>query len=235
MPPARPKAGPAERTLSVVSGSLLLLPAIAKRSPWRLTAAAAGGALIYTGLSAIPTASRLLGNRLPAIERIRQSITIGKDASTVYALWRNPDAMTRIIRPLGEVLPFGSEHVRWAIRLPLGKLESEAGLVDETAEKLVHWRSVPSSRLQIDEYMHFSPAPQQRGTVASLEYLIDFSRLPAGESIRFLASLMEEAPRAAVRKILHNFKSLAETGEIPTLERNPSARAGRNGHTGDLV
>jgi hypothetical protein len=31
-------------------------------------------------------------------------------------------------------------------------------------------------------------------------------------------------PRALVDKALHRFKSLAETGEVPTTERQPAAR-----------
>lgn len=232
---AEQKAGPAERALSVVSGSLLLLPLAGKRSAWRWTAAAAGGALIFTGLSGTRTASRLVSNKLPTVERLRQSITIGKDAQELHRLWRDPDAMTRIIHPLGEVTPFGSEHVRWCIRFPFGKLESEAVLAEDIPGKVVHWKSGPGSRVQIDEYMHFSAAPHGLGTVASLEYEIDFSPIPAGEAVRYLTTLVEQAPRSAIRKVLHNYKSLAETGEIPTLERNPSARSGRNGHKGDLV
>ena len=143
--------------------------------------------------------------------------------------------MTRVIYPLGEVKPFGSEHVQWSFRLPIGKIESEAILAEEEPARLVHWKTVPDSKLQIDEYMRFSPAPEDLGTVATLEYNVDFSRVPAGEALRAVTTLFEQAPRSAVLKILHNFKSLAETGEIPTLERNPSAREPKQHRKGDLV
>ena len=82
--------------------------------------------------------------------------------------------------------------------------------------------------------MRFRPAPQDRGTEATLAYEVDLSNVPAGAALRALTSFFEGAVHTAIRKVLHNFKSLAETGEIPTLERNPSARD--NGKSnGDLI
>jgi hypothetical protein len=41
-----------------------------------------------------------------------------------------------------------------------------------------------------------------------------------------LAKLLGPAPKLLLQKALRRFKSLAETGEIPTLQRNPAARDG---------
>ena len=40
-----------------------------------------------------------------------------------------------------------------------------------------------------------------------------------------VANLLGFVPRLMVSRTLHYFKSLAETGEIPTTDRQPAARA----------
>ncbi len=228
------KAGAVERAFTLASGSLLVLPVLGKRTALRWTAAAAGASLIYCGVSGTRSASRLVAN-IPAQRQYRHSITIGKSPDELFALWRNTDVLTRVMRPFGDVLAIGPDHIRWCLDLPVGRFESEALLAEERSGELVHWQTVPSSRLQIDEYMRFKPAPQGRGTEASLEYIFDFSHVPAGQMFSALSAFFETAPRAAMRKILRNFKSFAESGEIPSLERNPSARSSRNHRKGDLV
>jgi uncharacterized membrane protein len=230
---SRGTADPAERVLNLTSGALLMLPVLGKRSTLRWTAAAAGGALIYCGLRGTRSASRLVapGAGANSKQRIRQSVTIGRPASEVFALWRNPDVLEKIRLPFEQLTVLGSDHVRWSMKLPAGSLEIEALLIEERPGELVHWRSTSSGLLQVDERMRFKPAPQDRGTEATLEYEVDFSRMPGGELLRSLSSFFHRAPQSAVKKVLENFKSLAETGEVPTLTRNPSGRAiDGNGH-----
>jgi uncharacterized membrane protein len=92
-----------------------------KRSIISWTAAAAGGALIYDGVSGSCAVSHKLGlsPESPATQRVHQSITIGKDASAVYVLWRNPDTFTRLMRPYADVTAAGENHIRWSIPLPV--------------------------------------------------------------------------------------------------------------------
>lgn len=233
----RDTSDPAERVLNLTSGALLMLPVLGKRSTLRWTAAAAGGALIYCGLSGTRSASRLMA---PAAngnskQRIRQSVTIGRSAGDVYNLWRNPDTLEKVKLPFQELKILGSDHLRWTMKLPAGSMEIEALLVEERPGELVHWRSTSSAPIQVNERMRFKPAPQDRGTEATLDYELDFSRMPAGELLRSAASFFHKVPQSAVKKVLENFKSLAETGEVPTLKRNPSARAA-NGHAkGDWI
>jgi uncharacterized membrane protein len=225
----------AVRAISIASGALLMVPILKKRSALSFTAAAAGGAMIYYGATMGGTLAGLAGSRTAdATQTIRQSITIGKSATELFALWLNHDVVSKVMYPFGHMESLGSDHVKSIIELPVGRVELEALLVEVRPNELVHWRTVSDSVLQVDERMHFSPAPQGLGTVATLNYEVDFSRLPAGEMLRSVSSFFERAPRSMLRKVLENFKSIAETGEIPTLERNPSARANHNGK-GDLV
>lgn len=232
------KAGATERAVSVTSGALLMLPIFSKRSALRWTAAAAGGALIYCGMSGTRAATHWTPshNGVVAKQRFRRSLTINKSAEELFKLWRNTDVLTRVMQPFGELTTIGPDHLRWCLNLRFApQIEIEALLAEERPNELVHWRTTPISAFQIDEYMRFKPAPNGLGTEATLEYEIDFSHLPAGEMLRSISSFFERGARTAAEKILRNFKSYAETGEVPTLDRNPSARVHKGYRRGDLV
>lgn len=227
----------AVRAISIASGTLLMFPVLRKRTAWSWTAAAAGGAMIYCGVS--NAAAHLCppaysSASISTTQTIRQSITIGKSASELFALWLNHDVVSKVMYPFGYMTSLGSDHVRSTIGLPIGKIELEALLVEARPNELVHWRTISESLLQVNERMQFSPAPQGLGTIATLNYQVDFSNVPAGGVLRAIGEFFERAPRSMLRKVLENFKSIAETGEIPTLERNPSARMRQDGK-GDLV
>jgi uncharacterized membrane protein len=236
-------SGTAERAITIASGALLFAPILRKRSIISWTAAAAGGALIYDGISGSCAVSHKLGLSpgSPTSQCIRQSITIGKEAAELYALWRKPDTMTRLMRPWADVEFAGENHIRWSIPLPIGPaLSGEAIMVEERPNEMVHWSTMPDDALQINEWFHLNPAPQNRGSEVTLEYLVDFSRVPGGRTVRAVSSFFDKTPRIIIGKVLHNFKALAETGEIPTLERNSSARSQNesqvnNRWRGDLV
>jgi uncharacterized membrane protein len=231
--------GPAERAISVTSGALLMLPVLRKRSKWRWTAAAAGGALIFRGVTGhgvtdTLSTSNVRGQSITPIQSVKQSITIGKSTGELFELWRNTDVLTRVMHPFAEVDAIGPEHLRWSVKLPAGTLNGEAMLVESIPNEVIRWRTSPATAIEVEELMRFVPAAQGLGTVAILEYTVDFSRVPAGPVLRAIASFFERVPRVAVQKVLRNFKSFAETGEMPTLERNPSGRSRNNGK-GDLV
>lgn len=223
------------RAISIASGALLMIPILRKRSAWSVTAAAAGGAMLYYGATT-GGATVCSGDlrTVDARQTIRQSITIGKSAADLFALWLNHDVVSKAMYPFGYMESLGSDHVKSTIELPVGKVQLEALLVEARPNELVHWRTVSDSILQVNERMQFTPAPQGLGTIATLNYEVDFSKIPAGEMLRSISSFFERAPRSMLRKVLENFKSIAETGEIPTLERNPSARANHR-RKGDLV
>jgi uncharacterized membrane protein len=231
------QASTTESAVAVASGALMILPVIGKRSFWRWTAAVTGGALIYKGLTQLPETTNGVTTRTAAspVQHLSKSITIGKSATDLYTLWRNPDVLLRVMEPFGTVTIIGANHLRWSLESPIGKYESEATLVDDRPGEMVHWRTTPGNALQVDEFMRFKPAPNGLGTEATLSYDVNFSNVPAGPMVRSITSFLDRVPSSAMRKILYNFKSFAETGEIPTLTRNPSARAQKTNGKGDLV
>lgn len=224
-----------ERVACAAAGVLLVIPVLRRRSWWRYVAAASGGALIYNGLSGRLSFPKHLLDQAPTSPvTIRHSITIGRNAVDLSSMWRDPDVIGRVMQPFGEVEIVGTGHLRWTLGDGARRASVDCTLGEDRPGELVQWKSIPTAGLRVDEQMRFRPAPEGRGTEASLQLEVDLSNLPAGAILSGLASFFHQPADIALRKVLHNFRSLAETGEIPTLERNPSARADGKSD-GDLV
>ena len=175
----------------------------------------------------------------PTVER---SITIGESADDLAERLRDPEQLNRLVGPFAEVVAAdeGDERHRWTARAPFDRtLEWEMTLVEgeaqrasenssgETArEDRLRWES--DGALIPHEYaISFEPAPADRGTQVSVELQYD----PPGGAVGDAAmDRLGFAPAVFVGTALGRLKSLAETGEIPTTEANPSARG-----KGDLV
>ncbi len=245
----QPNVGTPERLGSLAAGALLLLPVTKTRSAWNWGTAAAGVFLLYRGLSGFSPAYRALGvdRAHSAVEPVfaSQSVTIGEPATRLHTLWRDPAAFAAILRDFATVAPLGpakiANHARWIAPLPEGKTaEWETEVIAESPGELFHWRTIPGSRFPHEGTLRFHPAiPASRGTVATLQLSLHPATLPGG-TLRFLglggvSGTLETLAEVAVRKILRNLKALAEAGEIPTLEKNSSARHGVRDLQGDLL
>jgi uncharacterized membrane protein len=206
---------PLKQAFSIASGAVLILLVLKKRSALRWTAAA-GGAMIYYAVNKRLATNYPAGSThsLATKQTFRESITIDKSAAELFSLWLNHDVVSKVMYPYGYMTSLGPDHVRSTIELPVGKLELEALLVEARPNELVHWRTVSDSMLQVDERMQFSPAPEGTGTVATLNYEVDFSKVPAGEVLRAISGFFKRAPQSMLRRVMENFKSIAETGEI---------------------
>ena len=236
---AETNVGQKERIGSTALGAALLLPVLKKRSALSWTAAAVGGALMYRGVSGHCSFYSALGVNTDgagsAPVEVKQAITIGKPADELHALWREPEAFTRIMRDFARLTPLDRDHARWQVTLADGhEVEWETEVVEERPGELFHWRSVEGSKFPNEGKLQFSMAEGDRGTVATLTVQFDPTPLPAGTLLKAASQAFPSASRAAVLKMLRNFKSLAETGEIPTLAYNVSARA-NDGRKGDLL
>jgi uncharacterized membrane protein len=159
-------------------------------------------------------ASRSVSRQTPPV-RLRRSLTIGKSADELFRSWREPAILRRVMEPLAEVTVLDHGRTRWALRLPLGRrLEWTCEVVEERPAALLRWRASGGAPVPHECALTFRPAPGNLGTEVSLQ-------LALGP-----AALLPDLPlKMAAEKVLRRFKSLVETGELPTVAHNPSARA----------
>jgi uncharacterized membrane protein len=155
----------------------------------------------------------------PEVER---SITIGKPAGELYRSWRNPRNLRRIMEHFAEVSTMGEDRQHWRVSFPLGQsLEWDARIVEEHPDGFLRWASLPGSKLPNEGSLRLSPAPGDRGTEVKLYFRFD---PPGGVLGDAAVKLLGFVPAMVAEKALRRFKSLAETGEIPTTEHQPAAR-----------
>jgi uncharacterized membrane protein len=228
-----------ERTISAVLGALLLARGLRRGSLLRLLV---GGGLLYRGLKGHsyiyeqldintaggPTygyARHKLGASAESPD-VTRAVTIGKPANELYRFWRDPGNLTRIMGHFAEVSEAGEDRQHWKVQSPTGQsLEWDARIVNDQPGNSLSWESLPGAELPNQGSVHFHPAPGGRGTEVKLHLRFD----PPGGAIGEAAmKRLSAAPSVLVDKALYRFKSLVETGEIPTLEHNPSARQNNN-------
>ncbi len=155
----------------------------------------------------------------PEVER---SLTVGRSAEELYGLWLEPGTLPKIMSHVAAVRHKENNQTHWQLNLPLGRsLEWDTHVTEERRDEFIHWASLAGAALPSEGFVRFRPAPADRGTVVTLR--LEFSP-PGGALGRAAAEQFAAVPKNLVSKALRRFKSLAETGEMPTLEHNPSAR-----------
>jgi uncharacterized membrane protein len=98
------------------------------------------------------------------------------------------------------------------------KAEWDAEIINEVPNELIGWRSVDDSNVQNAGSVHFSSAGS-RGT--EVRVLLRYDP-PGGKFGAIVAKLFGEEPSRQVQEDLRRLKQILETGEMPTIEGQPS-------------
>ncbi|GGD69505.1 SRPBCC family protein [Caballeronia grimmiae] len=152
----------------------------------------------------------------------KRVITVGKPADALRQRWLDPRTLPQLMSGFATLRPIGDNRMRWEIRTPLGRLyEWESEIVDEPGGS-IGWRSLPGAAIANEGSIRFDAASNDRGTIATLHVRFD---PPGGALGQGLVQLLGATPLNMIAdNALRRFKSLVETGEIPTTERQPAAR-----------
>jgi uncharacterized membrane protein len=136
------------------------------------------------------------------------AITIGRPKPEVVALFRDPERLSQIFGDVAEVHGVGSDRLHWAFtsndKKGLG-WDCVVILEDETRLRFVDVDPERSAGIELE----FRDAPQGRGTEVIARVVSPSPGMLSG-SLTF--------------KALYRARALLMTGEIPTIEHNPSAR-----------
>lgn len=209
----------AERGASVIAGSLMLYTGVRNRTlpGWGL--ALAGAALLGHGMKG-RRSSRPAGNgsrpSVPYREgvRIDRTVTVNKPRYEVYAFWRNLENLPAFMRHIEKVRPISDTVSHWVARGAFDRLvEWDAQIITDNPGEMISWRSLPGSGIDNAGSVHFRDAAGDRGTVVrvALQYLP-----PAGPVGTLAARLFGTDPQKQVEEDLRRFKTMLETGEVPS-------------------
>jgi uncharacterized membrane protein len=222
-----------ERRISAVLGAILLLQSFMRRSP-SFSEKALAAVLLCRGISGYSFLYQVLGINTAgetALQRtessddapeIERSITIEKPADDLYRFWRGPQSLSQIMRDVVEITEESDGRTHWSVPGPFNqRIAWDIQIVEDHPGEMIHWKSLDGSLLPCEGWVRFRRAPKDWGTEVILQ--VRFNP-PGGRMGNKVIKRLGFAPRLLLEKMLRRFKSVAETGEFPTLEHNPSAR-----------
>src|SRR3954454_18965637 len=192
-------------------------------SPTKVAAGVVGGAAAAVLGSklvqkVVGQAGKTLGADPERPNRATQTLTISASADELFGFFRDATNFQRIVRDVVEIQAAGERSVRWRVPGPDGHdLELDAELTEERPGELLRWTSGASAELEV----RLRPPPVGEGTAVTM-------RLEPQPADAAAATPQGAVAGALVVKTLYRTKALFETGEIPTLEKNPSARPGED-------
>lgn len=210
-----------ERLASVVGGPLLALYGLSRGTPAGLALAAAGGVMLYRGVTGHSHVYQALGVSTAAGEQggalhVEKSLTVDASADELYRFWRDFGNLPRFMKHLEEVRMEGDDCSHWVATGPAGtKVEWDAEITIDRPSEMICWRSLPGAQVENEGCVRFEPAASGRGTIVRVSF--DYSP-PAGKLGAVVASLFAEEPNQQVAGDLRRFKNIVEAGEIPTTE-----------------
>jgi uncharacterized membrane protein len=160
--------GDMERILSLAAGAGLAGLALARRRWDSLLLGAIGASFIWRGYTGrcqcyaalgINTAEHNPATAVPSQQgvKIEKTIKIHRPPEELYRFWRNIDNLPQIMRHLKKVEPIDSQRSHWVAKGPVGKeVEWDAEIINERADDLIAWRSLPGGHIDTAGSVHFN-------------------------------------------------------------------------------
>lgn len=216
---------------TVLGGSALAVYGLIRRRRFTdMLMAGIGAALAYRGL----VKSEVMGQSFKQLALhtktthpidVSTSMTVESPVEEVYAYWRQLENLPGFMRHIASVEQIDDHHSRWVARLPTGiTLEWRARIIEEREDELLAWQSEQGSDIYNEGFVTFRPVFGGEGTEIHAHLIY---QPPAGEIGARIAGFFENLQAQFVREDLRSFKRLMETGELPTVQGQPSARPGR--------
>ncbi|OBJ89270.1 hypothetical protein [Mycobacterium sp. 1245852.3] len=138
---------------------------------------------------------------LPSRQGRAQTVTIACPVERIEQFWRDPDQLSVVLGDIAEIDVDERDRYRWKM----------------SAEPPVEWKSTRVAESGAVRFVgqgneiavRYRPAPHELGTEVTLRIKAPAPALLSG---------------AAAFKILYRLRALMQTGEVPTIRSNPSAR-----------
>lgn len=133
-----------------------------------------------------------------------QTMTMARPRDEVRRFWRDPDNLSAVLQGIAQVREAGPDRLEWTFeQLGDDALRWETDVVDDADELRFTGEHDEKIRLR------FADAPHDLGTEVTVRTTSPAPGLLTG---------------AAAFTALYRARALLQTGEMPTLEHNPSGR-----------
>ena len=157
--------------------------------------------------------------------RVIKAVTINRSCEDLFRFWRRLENLPQFAKHLISVKELSNKESHWVAKSPAGTTaEWDAVIIKETENEYLAWESKPSSEIDNAGSVRFRPAPAGRGSevIVTLQYIPPIGTLGA-----LVAKLYGEEPDIQVEEDLGRFKTLMETGEIPSTAGQPTGETAR--------
>jgi uncharacterized membrane protein len=152
---------------------------------------------------------------------VTKALTINKSASELYEFWRRFENLPNFMRHLESVTTTGDKTSHWKAKAPLGQsVEWDAEITSEVPNQRIGWKSLEGAFIPNSGVVEFLPT-RDRGTVVKVTMTYE---APGGKIGEWIAWSLGEEPGVQIAEDLRRFKRLMETGEVITIEGQPSGR-----------
>lgn len=227
---SRVNVGTTERGVSLATGLALFSYLLRKRPDAKLglPLGLEAGYMLYRGATGHCAVYQMMDiNRTEDAQaiKVQRSVMVNKPREQLYRIWRNFENLPRFMLHLNRVdvdESTGGKRSHWVAKAPFRReVEWDSEVTEESENEYIAWRSLPGSLVQSMGNVSFVDAPGGRGTIVhvTMEY-----KPPAGSLGAAVAKLLGEEPALQVREDLRHFKQIMETGEIASVEGQPSGR-----------
>lgn len=206
-----------ERVASVAAGSFLVFNSLRKRNKSSIIQAAAGGLLLFRGVSGNCPLYTLAGrHHLPDPVKninIKTVLFVNRPSKEVYNFWRNLSNLPLFMEHIKSVKNIDDIHSKWKASLPvnLGSVKWTAAIVKDEPGKLLGWNSLPGSTIENAGKVEFRETAE-----GGTELHVIFSyRAPLGVLGAGIAKLLTPAFEKIIESDIKSFKRYIETGVRP--------------------
>jgi uncharacterized membrane protein len=153
-------------------------------------------------------------------QRSIQTAAINRSPEECYQLWRDFANLPRFMQHVQSVDVLDERRSHWVVRGPGGSnIEWDAEITDDRPNETIAWRSVEGSDVNHSGRVRFERAPAGHGTFVKVRISYE---TPGGKFGSLVAKAIGKDPSQLIQGDLRRFKSIIETGEIPTIEGQPS-------------
>jgi uncharacterized membrane protein len=163
--------------------------------------------------------------------RVMDVTTVLRSPEDLYHAWREITDLPRFIDSLESVVPITDRRSRWTAAGP-GASEAtwEADITEDVPARVIAWRSVDGSDIKTAGSVSFTPLDHDRGTRVDvvLEYVA-----PMGALGRAASKATGDDAKTQVRRALHRFRQVMETGEAAVRHGQPAGEGRDDRPDGD--
>ena len=145
--------------------------------------------------------------------RVDKTVTIERPPAVVYDYWKDLENLPCFLRNLQCVEVRDKVHSHWRAKgLPGQSVEWDAEIIEQRANEMISWRSVPGSDVDHAGSVWFTPSAGNNGTNVRVElrYVP-----PAGKAGHSVAGVFGRDAECEIEEDLARLKIILETGKTP--------------------